>query len=239
MMDYMYRGEVNISQDQLGALLKAAESLQIKGLSDSKKTGETETRKSALPPPARSPPPAASIPRVQGLTIEQRRREMEETREGSQSPGSRKKKRIRRRSIDDLENHHDASNSSESHHSSQIIPAQNIPIALPAAPTSSKISSDVPEPIETKAEILSRHKQQNVVEPEAPQVSMIKEKIETHTELMLEPKAEYIEEMNEDSIEDLTLDDDDISNMDQLEDQGAGPSHGNMGEGSGQGMFIL
>lgn len=36
MMDYMYRGEVNISQDQLTALLKAAESLQIKGLSDSR-----------------------------------------------------------------------------------------------------------------------------------------------------------------------------------------------------------
>ncbi|KAK6617128.1 hypothetical protein RUM43_014730 [Polyplax serrata] len=35
MMDYMYRGEVNISQDQLGTFLKAAESLQIKGLSDS------------------------------------------------------------------------------------------------------------------------------------------------------------------------------------------------------------
>lgn len=34
MMDYMYRGEVNISQDQLGTFLKAAESLQIKGLSD-------------------------------------------------------------------------------------------------------------------------------------------------------------------------------------------------------------
>lgn len=34
MMEYMYRGEVNISQDQLGAFLKAAESLQIKGLTD-------------------------------------------------------------------------------------------------------------------------------------------------------------------------------------------------------------
>lgn len=39
MMDYMYRGEVNISQDQLAALLKAAESLQIKGLSDSRGGG--------------------------------------------------------------------------------------------------------------------------------------------------------------------------------------------------------
>lgn len=56
---------------------------------------------------------------------------------------------------------------------------------------------------------------------------------------MLEPKAEYIEEMNEDSIEDLTLDDDDISNMEQMDDQGAGPSHGNMGEGSGQGKYHL
>lgn len=119
-MDYMYRGEVNISQDQLGALLKAAESLQIKGLSDNRK-GETETRKStpAVAPP-KSPPPAPSLPRVQGLTIEQRKRETVDdattSREGSQSPGPRKRKRIRKRSTDDLDNHHDASNSSESHH---------------------------------------------------------------------------------------------------------------------------
>lgn len=43
MMDYMYRGEVNISQDQLAALLKAAESLQIKGLSDSRSGGNNST----------------------------------------------------------------------------------------------------------------------------------------------------------------------------------------------------
>lgn len=35
MMDYMYRGEVNITQEQLGSFLKAAESLQIKGLTES------------------------------------------------------------------------------------------------------------------------------------------------------------------------------------------------------------
>lgn len=34
MLDYMYRGEVNISQEQLGTFLKAAESLQIKGLTE-------------------------------------------------------------------------------------------------------------------------------------------------------------------------------------------------------------
>lgn len=35
MMDYMYRGEVNITQEQLGSFLKAAESLQVKGLTES------------------------------------------------------------------------------------------------------------------------------------------------------------------------------------------------------------
>lgn len=90
----------------------------------------------------------------------------------------------------------------------------------------------MPEPVETKSEILSRHKQSE--SSEVPQVPIIKEKLETHSELMLEPKSEYVDEMNEDSIEDLTLDDDDISNMEQMDD-GAGPSHGNAGEGSSQG----
>ncbi|XP_072402606.1 longitudinals lacking protein, isoforms A/B/D/L-like [Diabrotica undecimpunctata] len=89
---------------------------------------------------------------------------------------------------------------------------------------------DVPEQIETKSEILTRHKQTD----DMPQVPIIKEKIESHTELMLEPKSEYVAEMNEDSIEDLTLDDDDLSNMEQVDDQ-AGPSHG-AGEGSSQGF---
>lgn len=227
MMDYMYRGEVNISQDQLGALLKAAESLQIKGLSDNRK-GE-EPRKREAPPTPKSPPPAPSIPRVQGLTIEQRKKELEESREGSQSPGARKRKRLRRKS-EDLDNHHDMSNSSESH--SNQTPAQNIPATLPAVV---KVT-DVPEPIETKSEILTRHKSLNESDI-VPQVPIIKEKLETHSELMIEPKSEYVEEVNEDSIEDLTLDDDDLSNMEQMDDQGAGPSHGNVGEGSSQGKY--
>lgn len=230
MMDYMYRGEVNISQDQLGALLKAAESLQIKGLSDNRKGGETERKPQVAPTaPAKSPQPSTNLPKVQGLTIEQRSRD--DSREGSQSPGPRKKKRIRRKS-EELDNHHDASNSSESH-SSQALTTQNIPIMLPASKLS---SADVPEPVETKSDILTRHKQQS--DEIIPQVPIIKEKMETHTELMLEPKSEYIDEMNEDSIEDLTLDDDDMSNMESMDD-GAGPSHGNAGEGSSQGRFFF
>ncbi|VVC31776.1 Hypothetical protein CINCED_3A017399 [Cinara cedri] len=42
MMDYMYRGEVNITQEQLGSFLKAAESLQIKGLTES--SGRSDRR---------------------------------------------------------------------------------------------------------------------------------------------------------------------------------------------------
>jgi hypothetical protein len=77
MMDYMYRGEVNISQDQLPALLKAAESLQIKGLSENRTggsggttTGKLDTKplKTASSTTALS---AVDIPHASsGLTIE-------------------------------------------------------------------------------------------------------------------------------------------------------------------------
>lgn len=74
MMDYMYRGEVNISQDQLAALLKAAESLQIKGLSESKTAGSSKTesrpQKTVSQPIARVSP-SLDIPHASsGLTIE-------------------------------------------------------------------------------------------------------------------------------------------------------------------------
>lgn len=32
ILEYMYRGEVNVAQDQLAALLKVAEALKVKGL---------------------------------------------------------------------------------------------------------------------------------------------------------------------------------------------------------------
>lgn len=252
MMDYMYRGEVNISQDQLAALLKAAESLQIKGLSDSRSKGESEQRKAA-PPATKSPPPAPAptIPRVQGLTIEQRKTpklsatadaiEDSRSREGSQSPVPRKRKKPRRRSSQEgLTDNHDASSSSESH-SNQAAPAQNIPATLPATPlaSTSKIATDVPEPIETKPEPVTRQIKSSSLPPNsveiAPQVP-IKEKLETHSELILEPKSEYIEEeMNEDSVEDLTLDDDDVSQMEHDMDHARpGPSHGSTDNSQGK-----
>lgn len=237
MMDYMYRGEVNISQDQLAALLKAAESLQIKGLSDSRGGNkENETRKSAAPPVAKTPPPAPAptLPRVQGLTIEQRKApkladsmlEDSRSREGSTSPVPRKRKKARRRGSQDgvgVNDNHDASSSSESHSNQApaTVSAVNIPplpIAPIALPSTSKLT-DVPDPMEAKQE--PKSKPQDI-----PQITK-DQKPEIHSELILEPKAEYIEEeMNEDSVEDLTLDDDDVSQMEEMDHARPGPSHG-------------
>lgn len=74
MMDYMYRGEVNIGQDQLTPLLKAAESLQIRGLSDNR-TGESRKADSRPQKTVSQPTaPSLDIPHTSsGLTIEKNR----------------------------------------------------------------------------------------------------------------------------------------------------------------------
>ncbi|EDW90103.1 longitudinals lacking protein, isoforms H/M/V isoform X12 [Drosophila yakuba] len=115
MMDYMYRGEVNISQDQLAALLKAAESLQIKGLSDNRTGG------GAAPKPESSGHHRGG--KLSGAyTLEQTKRarlatggamdtsgDVSGSREGSSSP-SRRRRKVRRRSMEN--DAHDNSNSS-------------------------------------------------------------------------------------------------------------------------------
>ncbi|XP_052897458.1 longitudinals lacking protein, isoforms A/B/D/L-like isoform X2 [Anopheles moucheti] len=136
MMDYMYRGEVNISQDQLAALLKAAESLQIKGLSDNRSSSSSGTggsgvhqqqqQKQGDAPAAKSlQPPVPASKASSGLTIENKRSlksellesDMSGSREGSSSPTSRKRKKVRRRSVDtnNLIDNHDQHSNSSSH----------------------------------------------------------------------------------------------------------------------------
>ena len=44
LVDYMYRGEVNVSQDQLAAFLNTAEALMIKGLADGDRDRKNEKR---------------------------------------------------------------------------------------------------------------------------------------------------------------------------------------------------
>ncbi|XP_047503766.1 protein bric-a-brac 1 isoform X3 [Pieris napi] len=87
MMDYMYRGEVNISQDQLAALLKAAESLQIKGLSDNKPSRPPSRPTHVTLPPAHPPRAPSPPPQVRDGSID--------SREGSMSP-TRRRKKVRR-----------------------------------------------------------------------------------------------------------------------------------------------
>uniref|UniRef100_A0A2M4C5G7 BTB domain-containing protein n=1 Tax=Anopheles marajoara TaxID=58244 RepID=A0A2M4C5G7_9DIPT len=138
MMDYMYRGEVNISQDQLAALLKAAESLQIKGLSDNRSSSSSsaaaagglhqqQQKQQSETTAAKSLQPPVPANKASGLTIENKRplkselldSDVSGSREGSTSPTSRKRKKVRRRSVVDTNNvlidNHDQHSNSSSH----------------------------------------------------------------------------------------------------------------------------
>ncbi|XP_011343731.1 longitudinals lacking protein isoform X5 [Ooceraea biroi] len=242
MMDYMYRGEVNISQDQLAALLKAAESLQIKGLSDSKTGGSSKTesrpQKIISVPPLQPPVSSLDIPHASsGLTIEKNkvpRQGMTQSsvgdlpedtaspqmpkrissREGSQSPTTRKRKRFRRGSLGEdntLENQ-DTSNSSD-------MPQQmNVP-ALGIAPVADeKTHADASDSLGRSALMTQ------LTKPAEEMLQLPLEKPEPNDNL-IEPKSEYLEEPEE-AVEDLTLDDDinDLSEMEQ-DNNRAGPSH--------------
>ncbi|XP_076172933.1 uncharacterized protein LOC143149450 isoform X11 [Ptiloglossa arizonensis] len=237
MMDYMYRGEVNISQDQLAALLKAAESLQIKGLSESKTGGssKTDTRQQKVVPQTTAP--SLDIPHASsGLTIEKNkvpRQVMAQgsvgdlpeesgspqlpkglsSREGSQSPTSRKRKRFRRRSVgeDTIENH-ETSNSSD-------MPQQMGVPALGIAPVADeKVHADPTDSLGRSALMTQ------LTKPADEMLQLPLEKPEPNDSL-IEPKSEYLEDPEE-SVEDLTLDDDmnDLNEMEQ-DNNRAGPSH--------------
>lgn len=265
MMDYMYRGEVNISQDQLAALLKAAESLQIKGLSESR-GGSTQKNENIV---QKQPVPVVS---KTGLTIDKRpankhptsaatESDVSMSREGSTSPTSRKRKKFRRRSIEvnNMDNHDQLSNSSsQSMHQQQSIHMTSIPMT--AASSLSQITSatsaanvlnvtkktdhhDSKKDMEQSQADDDEDDDKNDIEPPAQRqkhdmdISHIKEKMQsTHSELLIEPKNEYDDGQDE-TVEDLTLDDEELlEDLDQ-----AGPSHG--GEGSSQGerenLFFL
>ncbi|XP_078043287.1 uncharacterized protein LOC144473355 isoform X11 [Augochlora pura] len=237
MMDYMYRGEVNISQDQLAALLKAAESLQIKGLSESKTGGssKTDTRQQKVVPQAMAA--SLDIPHASsGLTIEKNkvpRQGMAQgsvgdlpedsaspqvpkglsSREGSQSPISRKRKRFRRRSVGEdnsLENHE--SNSSD-------MPQQMGVPALGIAPVADEKTHADPTDSLGRSALMTQ-----LTKPADEMLQLPHEKPEPNDSL-IEPKSEYLEDPEE-SVEDLTLDDDmnDLSEMDG-DNNRAGPSH--------------
>ncbi|XP_076287901.1 uncharacterized protein LOC143212712 isoform X4 [Lasioglossum baleicum] len=238
MMDYMYRGEVNISQDQLAALLKAAESLQIKGLSESKTSGssKTDSRQQKVVPQAAAA--SVDIPHntSSGLTIERNkvpRQGMSQgsvgdlpedsaspqvpkglsSREGSQSPTSRKRKRLRRRSVCE-------DNSFENHESNSSDTPQTMGVpALGIAPVADEKTHADPTDSIGRSALMTQ-----LTKPADEMLQLPLEKPEPNDSL-IEPKSEYLEDPEE-SVEDLTLDDDmnDLSEMDG-DNNRAGPSH--------------
>ncbi|XP_011882294.1 PREDICTED: transcription factor Ken-like isoform X2 [Vollenhovia emeryi] len=238
MMDYMYRGEVNISQDQLAALLKAAESLQIKGLSESKTAGSSKTESRPQKSVSQPTAPSLDIPHASsGLTIEKNKvprqslaqssvGDMPEdsaspqvskglsSREGSQSPTSRKRKRFRRRSLteDSTIENQDASNSSD-------MPQQMGVPALGIAPVADeKVHADTTDSLGRSALMTQ------LTKPADEMLQLPLEKPEPNDNL-IEPKSEYLEDAEE-GVEDLTLDEDmnDLNDMEQ-DNNRAGPSH--------------
>ncbi|XP_012225985.1 protein jim lovell isoform X11 [Linepithema humile] len=243
MMDYMYRGEVNISQDQLAALLKAAESLQIKGLSESKTAGsdKTESRPQKTVCTVQPTAPSLDIPHASsGLTIEKnkvprqtqssvgdipvdtdspqglKRGLTSSSREGSpQSPISRKRKRFRRRSLDEENTieNQDASSSSDIQTQQQM----GIP-ALGIAPVADeKTHAD-------SADTLGRSALMTQLTKSADEMLQLPLEKPEPNDNLIEPKSEY--EDPEEAVEDLTLDDDmnDLNDMEQDTNR-AGPSH--------------
>ncbi|XP_015365428.1 PREDICTED: longitudinals lacking protein, isoforms H/M/V-like [Diuraphis noxia] len=108
MLDYMYRGEVNISQEELGTFLKAAESLQIKGLTESAGIGVRDNSDFEDPVSKRfdhrKQPPSLSSVSSNSPTIWSQNetvRTYSRPREGSLSPTSKKRKLQRTNGSDD------------------------------------------------------------------------------------------------------------------------------------------
>ncbi|XP_015178606.1 PREDICTED: zinc finger and BTB domain-containing protein 5 isoform X3 [Polistes dominula] len=239
MIDYMYKGEVNISQDQLTALLKAAESLQIKGLSESKTGGSNGNNKSLsrvskVPPQPRSSPLNISYASA-GLNIERNRvprqassigdlpedshspqipKEHSSSREGSQSPTSKRRRKLRRKSAgeDTSVENHEASDSND-------IPQQMGVPALAIAPVADEKTNADPTDSLGRSTLMTQ-----LTKPADEMLQMPLENPEPSDNL-IEPKSEYMEDQEE-SVEDLTLDDD-MNELNEIErdTNRAGPSH--------------
>lgn len=273
----MYRGEVNISQDQLGTFLKAAESLQIKGLSDNGDNGDARDVGSTVPkkePPPRKVPPAAPPPTPQrniqnlshsNVNMEQRRPAQNVpprvldvgpispshgSREDSMSPSLRKRRRVRRNSqgsdigsdtvLDTTSNSCDLPSQAQSTPiSAGIVPS--IPATMtPLVPSISAQITTTPLVNEQNLQTETLNRLETSINSiHQSDSGLLKAKIEPPGEELLQPKTEYLEDLNnDDSVEDLTLDDDDDMDASQMGDMSRpGPSHG--GDGSNQGNSFL
>jgi len=220
MMDYMYRGEVNVAQDKLNTFLRAAESLQIKGLSDGgtdppDSGGTTSMKRTAKGTPV-------SVRSNQQLTVRKTNLEDTSSRDGSVSPSQRKRRR--RRGSEGSE--HEISNVSDGKQPSAAAapvtgPSEVSPIVPASGPADDNLLSSITESAETENATDSGFS--SAVPQEINNV------IRDRDNVLIEPKTEYLD----DDAQDLQLEEDD----DGMFRAGPSSARGNY-EGDGDDVYM-
>lgn len=100
VVDFMYRGEVSVAQEQLGTVIRAGESLQVRGLADHDREETVATPPRSPPAPRPSPPVSPASPQPRRKQARPRRRSGEsdvpENLSVRQSPSGLKAVRLSR-----------------------------------------------------------------------------------------------------------------------------------------------
>lgn len=197
MLDYMYRGEVNISQEELCTFLKAAESLQIKGLTESAGIGVRDNSDFDDPISKRfdnrKQPPSLSSVSSNSPTIWSQNetvRTYSRPREGSLSPNSKKRKLTQTNGSDDHHQDNGDDSMTESEHQ-----------GIEKSPTNNNnIPSSVNKVIKTESYHKSCSPEKEVLKTTDNQI--IKPKVES----ISGDRQECLTEMSyDDSVEDMAL----------------------------------
>lgn len=74
VVDFMYRGEVSVAQEQLGTVIRAGESLQVRGLAEHERGEELRTPPQTPGPSPVSPPASPASPQPRRKQARPRRR---------------------------------------------------------------------------------------------------------------------------------------------------------------------
>ncbi|XP_049856932.1 protein jim lovell-like isoform X2 [Schistocerca gregaria] len=69
IVDFMYKGEISVIQEQLTSLIKAAESLQVRGLAHTEHAVSEKDQPHTSPPPPPPPPPSATLTPLEKLGL--------------------------------------------------------------------------------------------------------------------------------------------------------------------------
>ncbi|GLH02515.1 Protein glass [Gryllus bimaculatus] len=229
MIDYIYRGEVKISEERLGDFLEAAESLQIKGLGDGnirdglEKAGLTE-------------PPSGNA------------------RRGSSSPIPRKRHHHSHTSYTPPHMTHPTHQSHASHQTHEThmgLPSScdEMPQNPPPMPDahSQLPGCELPPPCQPSPSSLSTTSSPAVSTPaynRAPCTPLVPNvhddgsdmglKRGLPTQMMLEPKIEYLEKtINDNCVENLTM----LYDMDEMTELKSGAQHGTDRTGTNSGRI--